>query len=69
VNMASSRDKDTMSFNVTSLSDCYLIIGVRNTYTATGAWKAFIIVLITILFIAGLFLARFIYKRRKGRLV
>lgn len=69
VNMASSRDKDTMSFNVTSLSDCYLIIGVRNTYSATGAWKAFIIVLITILFIAGLFLARFIYKRRKGRLV
>lgn len=66
VNMVSSREDEYLVFNVSSLSNEYLIIGTRNTYTANGSWKAFLIFGMCLLFIVTLLIIRFIYKKRKG---
>ncbi len=62
----SNQSNDELVFETNNLSDVYLIIGRRDTYTSNQVWKVWLIVLMCGIFVIGLSIIVFIYKKRRS---
>ena len=69
LNSLDSREKNgVITFTTHHLSDTYLLVGMRSTYTNNQIWKAFLIFTVTGVGITGIVIAIRVRKRKQDEI-